>query len=81
MAEKQEFELVAKTFKGLETVLANELNKLGAKDVKILNRAVSYTGNKALMYKSNLYLRTALKVIWPSSNCACASSGAPAHVR
>jgi putative N6-adenine-specific DNA methylase len=65
VAEKQEFELVAKTFKGLEGILANELNKLGAKDVKILNRAVSFKGDKAFMYKSNLFLRTALTVLKP----------------
>jgi putative N6-adenine-specific DNA methylase len=65
VSDTQNFELVAKTFKGLENVLANELTRIGAKDVKVLNRAVSYTGNKALMYKSNLYLRTALTVLKP----------------
>ena len=63
--EKGNFELVAKTFKGLEEVLANELTKLGAKNVKILNRAVSFSGNKAMMYKSNLWLRTALAILKP----------------
>jgi putative N6-adenine-specific DNA methylase len=65
VAEKNEFELVAKTFKGLENILANELTAIGAKDVKILNRAVSFKGDQALMYKSNLWLRTALRVLKP----------------
>ena len=62
---KDNFELVAKTFKGLENVLATELTNLGAIDVKVLNRAVSFRGNKALMYKANLCLRTALKILKP----------------
>ena len=41
--------MVAKTFAGLEEVLAKELNDLGAENVKILNRAVSFTGDKAMM--------------------------------
>jgi putative N6-adenine-specific DNA methylase len=63
--ETKEFELVAKTFKGLETVLANELTALGAKDIKVLNRAVSFKGDTAFMYKANLWLRTALKILKP----------------
>ncbi len=66
MAEENNyFELVAKTFKGLENVLSNELIELGAKDVTILNRAVSFKGDKAMMYKANLWLRTALTIIKP----------------
>lgn len=63
--ETKEFELVAKTFKGLEPVLANELTALGANDIKVLNRAVSFKGDKAFMYKANLWLRTALKILKP----------------
>ena len=62
---KIDFELVAKTFKGLENVLSNELTSLGARDVKILNRAVSFRGDNELMYKANLWLRTALKILKP----------------
>jgi putative N6-adenine-specific DNA methylase len=68
VADTSDFELVAKTFKGLENVLANELTKLGAENIKVLNRAVSYKGDKAFMYKSNLYLRTALKILKPIIN-------------
>lgn len=62
---KNSFELVAKTFKGLENVLATEITNLGGKDVKVLNRAISFKADQMLLYKSNLWLRTALKVLKP----------------
>lgn len=55
--------LIAKTLEGLESVLADELQNIGAKDILILNRAVSFTGDKMVLYKSNLLLRTAIKVL------------------
>ncbi|UKN01956.1 THUMP domain-containing protein [Paracrocinitomix mangrovi] len=57
--------LVAKTFFGLEEVLADELKQLGAKDIEVGNRVVTYEGNKELMYKSNLWLRTAISILIP----------------
>jgi len=57
--------LTAKTFHGLEEVLAQELEALGAKDIKVLKRAVSYSGDLELVYKSNLHLRTALRILQP----------------
>lgn len=57
--------LIAKTFKGLEEVLANEIRNLGAENVKILNRAVSFSGDLEMIYKANLHLRTALKILKP----------------
>jgi len=59
------FRLIAKTFHGLEEVLAQELEKLGAEEIRILKRAVSFVGDKTLMYKTNLHLRTATRVIKP----------------
>lgn len=56
---------IAKTLKGLEQVLANELITLGANSVEIQRRAVSFTGDKALLYKANLHLRTALRILKP----------------
>ena len=50
---------------GLEEVLAKELRILGAQDIKILNRAVSFKGDKGFMYKANLNLRTALRILKP----------------
>lgn len=55
--------LIAKTLEGLESVLADELQNIGAEDIVMLNRAVSYSGNKVVLYKSNLWLRTAIKVL------------------
>ncbi|MEA3316600.1 MAG: THUMP domain-containing protein, partial [Bacteroidota bacterium] len=57
--------MIAKTFKGLENVLAKELELLNATDIEILNRAVSFSGNKELLYKANFHLRTALKILVP----------------
>jgi len=56
---------LAKTLHGLEEVLANELRAIGAKDIKILKRAVSFSGNKKLMYRANLELRTAIRILVP----------------
>jgi putative N6-adenine-specific DNA methylase len=60
-----DFEMKATTFHGLEDVLANELLKLGAKDITPFKRGVAFTGDKGFMYKANLSLRTALKVLVP----------------
>lgn len=51
-----EFELIAKTFQGLENVLAKELTDLGANNIQIGRRMVSFTGDKALMYRANFAL-------------------------
>ena len=55
--------MLAKTFKGLEEVLAQELTELGANDVLIERRAVSFMGDKALLYRANHYLRTAIRIL------------------
>jgi len=57
--------MVAKTFFGFEELLANELKNLGGADVKVGNRMVSFYGDTGFMYKANLCLRTALKVLKP----------------
>ena len=62
---KEEFELVAKTFHGLEEILAKELTELGASNIEIGNRMVAFTGDKALMYKANFCLRTAIRILKP----------------
>lgn len=60
-----EFELIAKTFQGLENILAKELTDLGANNIQIGRRMVSFTGDKALMYKANFALRTAIRILKP----------------
>ena len=62
---EKEFELIAKTFMGLEPVLAKELTQLGANDVQIGRRMVSFTGNKELMYRANFQLHTAIRILKP----------------
>ena len=60
-----EFSMLAKTFKGLEQVLAKELIELGANNVQIERRAVSFTGDLRMLYTANFCLRTASRVLVP----------------
>lgn len=62
---KQRFELIAKTFQGLEEILANELVNIGAEVAEIGNRMVSFYGDNETMYKANLWCRTALRILKP----------------
>ena len=57
--------MLAKTFKGLEQVLAEELVQLGANNVQVERRAVSFTGDKRMLYTANMCLRTASRVLVP----------------
>ena len=61
----QEFEIIAKTFKGLEEVLAQELTELGANNVQLGHRMVSFTGDKRMLYRANFCLRTAVRILKP----------------
>ncbi len=57
--------MIAKTFQGLEEVLAKELVELGADQVEIITRGVRFFGDKELMYKANFRCRTALRILKP----------------
>lgn len=59
------FEMVAKTFQGLEDVLAEELRNLGAYNVEPGRRMVAFEGDLAMLYKANLCCRTALRILKP----------------
>ncbi len=59
------FKMIAKTFFGFEEILARELQVLGAQEVEQGVRMVSFKGDKGFMYKANLSLRTALKILKP----------------
>lgn len=61
----EEFKMVAKTMYGLEEILANELQTLGAKNINRLTRAVEFTGDMKMLYKANYCLRTALCILKP----------------
>ena len=62
---EQQFELIAKTFMGLEPVLAKELAQMGADDIQIGRRMVSFKGDKETMYRANFQLHTAIKILKP----------------
>lgn len=60
-----DFEMKVTTFFGLEEILAKELQQLGGRDVEVFKRGVSVTGDLGFLYKTNLCLHTALKVLIP----------------
>ena len=62
---EQEFELIAKTFMGLEAVLAQELTQLGANNIQIGRRMVAFTGDQEMMYRANFQLRRAIRILKP----------------
>ncbi len=59
------FRMIAKTFFGLEQVLANELDKIGASNIEVINRAVSFEGDLSIMYKANYLCYTAIRILKP----------------
>lgn len=62
---QENYKMLATTLFGLEEVLAKELRDLGAQNVMIGNRSVSFVGDKGFMYKANLALRTAIRILKP----------------
>src|SRR5574344_504469 len=56
---------IAKTRMGLEDVLAEEIRQLGGNNIQIGRRMVSFEGDKTLMYKANIHLRTAVRILKP----------------
>ncbi|CAA0182624.1 conserved hypothetical protein [Tenacibaculum maritimum] len=65
----KDFKMVATTMFGLEGVLADELRKLGAQGVKEGVRNVSFRGDKGFLYKANIALRTAIRILKPIKTC------------
>jgi putative N6-adenine-specific DNA methylase len=62
---QKNFPMLAKTLMGLEDILSKELEALGAEHIEPGKRAVSFTGDLRILYKANLCLRTALKILVP----------------
>lgn len=58
----------ATTARGLEEITAQELIKLGAKNVEPEFTGVSFEGDRALLYKVNLWGRTIFRVLQPIHN-------------
>lgn len=65
MPEMPTFRMIAKTLHALESVLAREIEVLGGTEIEIGKRMVAFTGDKRLLYKANLHLRTALRILKP----------------
>ncbi|NPA46115.1 MAG: class I SAM-dependent RNA methyltransferase [Chlorobi bacterium] len=62
---EENFKIIATTFKGLEQTLAEEVRELGGQRPKTLVRAVSFYGDMGFLYKANLKLSTALRILRP----------------
>lgn len=62
---RTEFPMIAKTLFGFEEILAEELTTLGAQQIKLMNRSVEFYGDKHLLYKANLWCRTATRILKP----------------
>ena len=67
-AHAGDFEMKATTFFGLEDILHKEIQQLGGKNIEPFKRGVSFVGDLGFLYKANLCLRTALKIIIPIHN-------------
>jgi putative N6-adenine-specific DNA methylase len=65
---KANFNMIATTQFGLEEVLAAELAQLGAQEVKISTRAVEFSGDQRLLYRANIWCRTAIRILVPFAN-------------
>ena len=63
------FKMTATTLKGLEGVLSEELKKLGAQDIKEGIRSVTFRGDQGFLYKTNIALRTAIRILKPIRTC------------
>ena len=63
--KEENYKMVATTMLGLEGILEEELTKLGAQYIHKLNRAVEFVGDIGFMYKANLNLRTAIRILKP----------------
>src|SRR5438132_13557614 len=59
------FRFFATCARGIEPVLAGELRELGAREIEVGRGGVHFAGDKTLLYKANLRLRTAVRVLWP----------------
>jgi putative N6-adenine-specific DNA methylase len=66
--KKGDFTMKVTTFFALEEILARELQQLGGREVTVFSRGVSVTGDLGFLYKANLCLHTALKVLVPLAN-------------
>jgi len=57
--------MTALTPSGLEEVSAAELQQLGASEMHTQNRSVRFKGDQSVLYRANLHMRTALRILKP----------------
>ena len=57
--------ITIKTLFGFEELLAEEVKELGGEKVEKITRGVKCEGNPAFLYRANLALRTAMKIMVP----------------
>jgi putative N6-adenine-specific DNA methylase len=57
--------IIAKTLKGLEEILAEELREIGAENIEVLSRSCAFEGDLRVLYRANLELRCALRILVP----------------
>lgn len=62
---EQKYQYIAKTLHGLEPLLANELKLIGAEDVVIQRRMVSFRGTTETLYRANFQVRTSTRILKP----------------
>lgn len=62
---ENKFPVMGKTYKGMEDILASELKNLGAENIEVGNRAVSFTADRAMLYRANLWSRVATRFLVP----------------
>jgi putative N6-adenine-specific DNA methylase len=70
------FDMVAKTQGGFEEILAAEITALGGQDVKVMRRAVFFRGDRETLYRANLGLRTALRILIPFKTAIASNADA-----
>jgi len=57
--------MIAKTVSGLEEILKTELDAIGAQNTEVMNRSVSFEGDRACMFRANYLCATALRILLP----------------
>ena len=74
MSEKKNtFRIIAKTFDGLEDILAKEIESIGGDKIRKFKRAIEFWGDKEILYKTNYLCRTVLRVIKPIASFTATS--------
>ncbi|MEG1999597.1 MAG: THUMP domain-containing protein, partial [Bacteroidales bacterium] len=63
--KRDKFEIIAKTFQGVEEQLAEEIKTIGGEEIALGRRMVSFKGDNEMLYRANFFCRTALRILKP----------------